>query len=132
MIDIIGTFRDLYDQRVLISGILVERNHRLDSDVKWERIIPYDRRSTVKRLYTWTIGFLRILWLIKTRYSGAHLFLVSNPPFTMFLPLLCKNPFSLLVYDVYPDALTEFEVFKQNSGIVKAWQNTNGNLLVLR
>lgn len=125
MIDIIAAFRDSYNHRVLISGTLVERNHKLDNDVKWENIIPYDRRSTVKRLYTWIIGFLRVLWLVKTRYREAHLFLVSNPPLTAFIPLLCKNSFDLLVYDVYPDALTEFGVFKQNSWIVKVWKKVN-------
>ena len=61
---------------------------------------------------------MKILFLIKFKYPKAHLFLVSNPPFTAWIPLFCKNSYDILIYDVYPDALVEFGYFKQNSWII--------------
>lgn len=125
MIDIIDTFKDSYEERILMTGFLNPRNKTLDATVKVEKLIPYDRSSTIKRIFTWVWAFLKILFLIKFKYPKAHLFLVSNPPFTAWIPLFCKNSFDILVYDIYPDALVEFGYFKKDSWIIKKWENIN-------
>lgn len=125
MIDIVNAFRDHYDQRVLLAGILKPRNHGLDNEVKVEKIIEYDRSNTLKRLFTWIWGFIQILFLIKMKYSKAHLFLVSNPPFTPLISLFCRNSYTLLIYDVFPDAISDFGLLSENSIVLKAWQKLN-------
>ena len=125
MIDIIDAFKDEYEERILMTGFLNPRNKILDATVKVEKLIPYDRSSTFKRMFTWVGAFLKILFLIKFKYPKAHLFLVSNPPLTAWVPLFCKNSYDILIYDVYPDALVEFGYFKQDSWIIKKWENIN-------
>lgn len=125
MIDIIDAFKDSYEERILITGFLNPRNKTLDATVKVEKLISYDRSSTIKRIFTWVWAFLKILFLIKFKYPKAHLFLVSNPPFTAWIPLFCKNSYDILIYDIYPDALVEFGYFKKDSWIVKKWENIN-------
>lgn len=125
MIDIIDTFKDSYEERILMTGFLNPRNKTLDATVKVEKLISYDRSSTIKRIFTWVWAFLKILFLIKFKYPKAHLFLVSNPPFTAWIPLFCKNSYDILIYDIYPDALVEFGYFKKDSWIVKKWENIN-------
>lgn len=125
MIDIIDAFKDEYEERILLTGFLNPRNKILDATVKVEKLIPYDRSSTFKRMFTWVGAFLKILFLIKFKYPKAHLFLVSNPPLTAWVPLFCKNSYDILIYDVYPDALVEFGYFKQDSWIIKKWENIN-------
>jgi hypothetical protein len=125
MIDIIHAFGGHSTGRTLMAGFVNPRNHPLDADVEVVRIIPYDRSSTVRRLFTWGWGFLQLLWHIQTRYRGAHLFLVSNPPMATLLPLLCRNSYSLLVYDVYPDALAEYRIFSEGHPLIKWWKNAN-------
>lgn len=125
MIDIVNVFRDRFSHRVLIAGLINPRNQPLDEDVKIEKIIKYDRRSTFRRLLTWSWGFLQTLYFLNWKYKNAHLFIVSNPPFAPLIPLFCRNPFSLLIYDIFPDALSEFGFFSNRSWIIKFWKKAN-------
>ncbi len=125
MIDIINAFKNTYNRRILITGFLNPRNQSLDPDVKVEKIIPYKRSSYFKRLFSWTMAFLEALYLIVIRHRKAHLFLVSNPPFAHFLPLLVPNSYTLFIYDVYPDALVENGIFKSDSWFVRFWERMN-------
>lgn len=125
MIDIIEAFQDIAEQRALAAGLVNPRNKPLGDDVKLEPIITYDRSSTFRRIATWLIGFLQIAWLVLTRYRKAHLFIVSNPPLAPLLPLFCKNSFSLLIYDVYPDTLEEYKILSSNSPFIRLWKRWN-------
>ena len=113
MIDIINAHATEWKNISLVTGKLVQRDIALHSKVAFKKIITYQRGSAFKRVLTWGIGFLQILWLVKTKYKTAHLYLVSNPPFTAFLPFFCSNSYSLLLFDVYPDALLEYSVLKK-------------------
>lgn len=124
MIDIINANTN-YSHRAVIAGKLVARNNQLAASVKWEKIIDYNRSSTLKRLFTWSWGFLQILWLVKTRYRKSELFIVTNPPFAGLIPLFCKNKFSLLVYDIYPDTLVAQKYLAANSFLARHWRNAN-------
>lgn len=128
MIDIVNEFKESYEERVLITGFLNPRNNALEINVKVEQIISYNRSSFIKRMISWTVGFLKALWLIKTKYRKADLFLVSNPPFTTFIPLFCSNPYKLLIYDIYPDALVEFKYLKKEALLTKWWINVNNKV----
>lgn len=125
MVDLVNAFAGHYDQRILLSGTVKSRQLPLDKEVVVKKLIDYNRSSSIKRLFTWGIGFLQALYLIKISYRHAHLFLVSNPPFASLLPLFCRNRFSLLIYDVYPDALTAQKILRERSYPVRIWQTFN-------
>lgn len=125
MIDIVDAFAPQYAERVLITGLLNPRNKAIDSRVKVENMIPYNRSSSIKRLFTWGLGFLKALWLIKTKYRNADLFLVSNPPFAPLIPLFCSNSYKILIYDIYPDAFVKFGYLNKDSLLVKLWEKAN-------
>ena len=125
MIDIVNVFKEKYAQRILITGFLNPRNRLLENDVKIEWIVEYNRKSSLKRLYTWSLAFFKAFVLIKYKYKNSDLFLVSNPPLSVFLPLFCKNPFKVLIYDIYPDAFVELNQFKKNFLLVKLWEAVN-------
>lgn len=125
MIDIIRAYEGVYDERVLLAGSLNTRNHKLPNQVKHHHLLEYNRSSKYKRTITWLIAFIQIIWIVKTRYRKAFLFIVTNPPLAIFIPFFCNNQFSILFYDVYPDALTEFKIFKKTSWIVKLWESAN-------
>ncbi len=124
MIDIIHANHH-YENKSIITGRLVERQNKLDKSVKIDAIIAYDRSSKFRRLFTWGWGFVQIWWKVITKYRNADLFIVTNPPFNTFLPLFCRNKFSVLVFDVYPDALVSYNFLKKGSFITKWWQKTN-------
>jgi glycosyltransferase involved in cell wall biosynthesis len=125
MIDIIHAFGKHFTDNVLIAGTINPRNNPLRDQVVIEKIVPISRKSALKRLISWSLGFLKTLYLVKTKYRNAHLFLTTNPPFAPLIPLFCTNSYTLLIYDVYPDVLTEFKILRKDSIFVKLWQKAN-------
>jgi glycosyltransferase involved in cell wall biosynthesis len=124
MIDIINAKDNNY-KKSIITGKIIPRNKQLAPEVTINKIITYDRSSSIKRIFTWTWGFLQILFLVKFKYKKAELFIVTNPPFASFLPLFCKNKFSILVYDIYPDAFVQYGILNRKSKFIKYWENAN-------
>ncbi|MDB5275530.1 MAG: hypothetical protein JWR61_485 [Ferruginibacter sp.] len=125
MLDIIDAFGSTYEERILMAGFINPRNKKVDTSVKIIKLAKYNRSSSLKRLLSWSLAFIKAFWLIKTRYRKADLFLVSNPPFALFIPLFCNNSFRVLVYDVYPDAMVSYNLLKQDSMLTRWWWNAN-------
>lgn len=125
MIDIIHAQLATHPNLVLITGRLIERDIRLSPKVEVKKIVAYKRDTLLQRMWTWLAGTIQILWLAKTRFRNDHLYLVSNPPFATLIPWVCRNPFSLLIFDVYPDTLVEFKVIKPSSFIARWWEKKN-------
>jgi glycosyltransferase involved in cell wall biosynthesis len=125
MVDIINQFSEDGYQCDLITGLLVERNRPLSKQVRVRRIIRYNNITPIKRVFTWGWGTIQIFLLVLLRYRKAHLFIVSNPPMAALIPQILPNSFSLLIYDVYPDAITELGILKKKSLIIKIWEKAN-------
>ena len=125
MIDIVNAHVKAGFECALITGRLIQRNIPLHPSVKVDHIISYKRDSNFKRLFTWLLGSVQILFKIVLKYSKAELFIVSNPPLAPLLPLWVKNPFSLLIFDIYPDALVSSHIVVESSFITKWWKNAN-------
>lgn len=125
MIDILNAYSSAGHECVLITGRLNVRNNPLNPGVRLERIIKYDRTTKFKRLVTWITGFFQIWLKLVFRYRNDNLFIVSNPPFAPLLTLLVRNSFKLLIFDVYPDALTELGYLSERSLIIKSWKRAN-------
>jgi glycosyltransferase involved in cell wall biosynthesis len=125
MIDIVNAYAEAGHQCVLMTGRLVVRNREVNSSVKVERIKWYNRSTNLTRLWSWIIGSLQILLKIVFKYRKWDLFIVSNPPTAVLLPLLLKNPFSLLIFDIYPDVLSELGYFKPGSLVIRLWKKFN-------
>lgn len=125
MIDIANAISEQGFNVSLLTGRLVQRDKPLSESVNVSRVVKYNRSNKVLRLYSWVMAFLQILFLIKFKYNGAYLFIVTNPPISTFLPLLCKNSFSVMIFDVYPDALTEMGFVRSRSLIIRIWKHLN-------
>ena len=125
MVDIINAHIAAGFSCVLITGRLVERNTKLHPSVKVCKIIKYNRETTFNRLLTWVIGYFQIWINVVIRFRKDTLFIVSNPPFAPLLPLTVKNPYKLLIFDIYPDALSELGYLSDNSIIIKLWRKSN-------
>lgn len=78
----------------------------LPQGVSYIKGIVYERSPAAKRLATW-LGFcLQLafhLLLHGSRYN--RLLVVSNPPFAPLLAPLARRPYSLILYDLYPQVL---------------------------
>lgn len=125
MIDIANAFAEQGFEVSIITGRLTQRSQPPDPRVRIKKIIPFNRSSIQSRLYTWLIGFFQIWFHVVFYYRKSHLLIVSNPPFAPFLPLLVKNPFSLYIFDIYPDILIEFGMLSVKNPIIHLWKTAN-------
>lgn len=124
MIDIANAYAEKYDEVVLFEGVVEEYERPLDKKVKRVKIMTYDRSSGAKRMFTWGVAFLQILFKLMFGYKGYEVVYFTNPPMSYFAQLIVRKRFSVVVYDIYPDALRNIGI-KENGWIYKGWAKIN-------
>lgn len=132
-------FRELAEDisKVLGPGLLYTGQFHTGSLLGSERLIivdgpSYNRKNNVKRLISWLHYFFKSIFVIRSKPNKALLLIVSNPPFLglvgLFFKLLRKQPYAILVYDVYPDVLLALGTMKE--GVVPCiWRFLNRLIL---
>lgn len=121
--DIINEFSKAGYRCTLLTGIY---NNQLEHGTKTVVLKKYDRSSVKNRLTTWII-FTWQSWQYLRKHKKEDLFIVTNPAFATLLPLWVKNPYSLLIYDTYPDALVSTGTLSASNFFVKWWVKKNKN-----
>lgn len=128
-IDITNAFSNYGFETILHTGTIEETYASLKADIKIKKSKSYQRKNPILRIFTWSLFFIQVFFKLFFDKKDTPLLLVSNPPFAPFLGYifykLFKRPYFILVYDVYPDALVEFNYFSKNSWIVRMWQKVN-------
>lgn len=104
-VDLANAFAAAYDGVTLLAGDLRENGRSLDKRVRVRRIAPYDRRSKLRRLLSWLRGTAGILWVLLVRERRGEVLYFTNPPMAYLLAGAMRRPFSIVVYDAYPEAL---------------------------
>lgn len=127
MIDIANAYAEEYDEVVLLAGSIKVTERTLNEKIKVKHIVAYDRSSSIKRLLTWGWGTLQIFNKLLFKYRKYEVVYVTNPPMAYLSSLILKNPFSIIVYDTYPDALKNIGIGKDNF-IYKWWSKQNRKL----
>lgn len=127
MIDIANAYAEKYDEVVLFKGVVEEYERPLDKKVKRVKIMTYNRSSGAKRMLTWGVAFLQILFKLMFGYRGYEVVYFTNPPMSYFAQLIVRKRFSVVVYDIYPDALRNIGV-KESSFIYRQWARINQKL----
>lgn len=125
MIDIANDYVRRGYRTTLIAGRIVERDIPLDDRVKVHKVMRYNRSSNFNRVLSWFVATMQIWLSVLFKFRHSHLLLVSNPPFAPLLPLLLPNKYSLLIFDLFPDALTEYGFAKKKSMVVNLWSRGN-------
>ncbi len=110
-----------FDKVELFAGEINIRPSVPDPSVKVIKTLKYDKRSTLRRLFTWLWAFLHLLFTVWCRGKDCELFLVSNPPLNVFIPLFTKKKYSFLVYDLYPDSLISQGFAKKDGWLARWW-----------
>lgn len=127
MIDIVNAFTHSrkYDKTELFTGEIHIRPSVPDENVHIIKTVRYDKSSTLKRLFTWVGAFVHLLFCVWRREKECELFLVSNPPLNVFIPLFTRKKYSILIYDLYPDSLVSQRFVKKDSFLAKWWVEQN-------
>lgn len=124
MIDIVNAYAEKYDRVTLIAGTVKVMERPLKDTVKVDKIIAYNRNSSLKRLFTWLWGTIQIFSKLLFKYKGCEIVYVTNPPMCYLLPLFFHRPFSIIVYDIYPDALRNIGI-KETNWLYRLWVGWN-------
>lgn len=128
-IDIANAYLKKYDEVILLTGNIEPTYTQLDDAVKVIYKIKYKRNKAYLRIGTWLIFWLQsFFYLLLNKEHGNALF-VTNPPILPFLGVLFSrkkvSSFSVLVYDIYPDALSNFGYVKPDSFVYTFWEKMN-------
>lgn len=123
-IDIINTFLTEFDKVALITGSVRVQNIELDPNIHVTKIIKYNRGGSVRKVLSWIVGTLQIWFLLLCKYKDYERVYFTIPPTAYLLSLHHRTPFSIVVYDLYPEALL-IHNFSRNSFFFKWWSNQN-------
>tara|TARA_B110000211_G_scaffold233822_1_gene301144 strand:- start:1058 stop:2053 length:996 start_codon:yes stop_codon:yes gene_type:complete len=130
-IDIANKYAEIYDEVILVTGVIEPTYATLDDKVKIVYKTTYKRNKSYLRILTWLFFFIQtyFYFLFKKQENGEEVLIVSNPPILPFLGSVLffkrKIKFKVLIYDVYPDALLNFGYLKKTSYIYKFWDKMN-------
>lgn len=125
--DILNVYAREYDEVSLIYGTIKENERPLDSCVRLDKICAYDRKSAIRRICTWVKGTWQIYRKLRGRYKDCEIVYVTNPPMAYLCSLRLKNPFSVIVFDTYPDALANIGIRRGNP-VFNLWSRWNKRL----
>jgi glycosyltransferase involved in cell wall biosynthesis len=123
-IDVANAFRQKYDEVVVMYGMIRVTDRNFHTDIKIQNTIIYDRSTTIKRLWTWSLCTIHLFFLLLFRYRGYHVLYYTNPPMSYFNAIFFSNPFSIVVFDTYPDALKLIGI-NESSFVYQLWKNVN-------
>lgn len=123
-IDIIDDFVHEGQSVILYTGSNIDYG-LLKSSVKIVTLKAYNKRNTYTRFLSWLIFTIQVVLRLLYRRK-CHVFLVSNPPFTIFLPFILRlENYVLLIWDIYPDILIQYGFISYKSVIYKLWAKVN-------
>lgn len=123
-IDIANVYTEHFEAVVLLTGNIGEDEKYLLDKVIINKLTKYNKSSTLKRVYTWIISFIQILFKLLFKYRKYEVVYVKNPPISYLASLFVKNPFSIIVFDTYPDVLRNIGI-KEDHWLYKIWSRWN-------
>lgn len=122
--DVANAFKESYDKVVLFSGSIDITDRNLHPDIKLLKTIKYNRKSTLKRIFTWGACTVHLNILVLFKFRSYKILYYTNPPMSYFSALFFNNSFSVVVFDLYPDALKLIGI-NQNSILYRIWKRIN-------
>jgi hypothetical protein len=128
-IDLVNAFADTYDEVVLMAGNIVCMHTDINHKVKICNIARYNRKNSFTRASSWILSTIQVLFFLTSSYRKHELFFTTNPPTLIFNLLFLKRPFSLLVWDLYPDALIMGKFIKSERPLFIIWSWVNKKVL---
>jgi hypothetical protein len=130
MTDIVNAFYDsgMYEVAFISGGI--RNKETIHSKIQLSYIKNYSKKNIVDRTLSWIIATIQAWFLIRFKYQDYHVFFTSNPPTISFIASFVPNPYSVLIYDLYPEGLVKGKFISGKSLINKLWSKYNKRFFV--
>ncbi|MFM2360457.1 MAG: hypothetical protein RLY16_2450 [Bacteroidota bacterium] len=126
-IGIANAFAEQFEEVHLITGNVHTQGEELSSQVTVTKIARYKEASTKEKFISFLKAIFQIGWLLLTKYRKYEVFFVSVPPFGYLTMLLLRNRFSVLIWDVYPDAFKIYNMSDRHPAF-RFWKFANKKL----
>ena len=119
-----NAFSEKFDEVVLITGSIHTQGEELSNKIKIHFINKWYERPASKKFLSYIIAMIKMWWLLKTKYRKHEVFFVSVPPMGYLINLILTNKFSMVIWDVYPDAF-KIVGMKETNIVYKTWAKLN-------
>ena len=126
-IDILNQFVKEFDQVALITGSVRVQDDELDKRIEVSKICRYNRGSSFYKALSWLWGTVQIYLLLISKYRHYEKVFFTIPPTAYLLPLSGRKPISLVIYDLYPEAL-KINGISEDSWLYRWWGKKNNKL----
>ena len=126
-IDILNVFAQVFNRVAIIYGDIRIQEVPLDERIIRSKIIKKTRKSHLARLTRWIVASIQTFALLLTKYRKFEIFYFSVPPFAYLSSLILRRRFSILMWDVYPDALKGINVSEKHP-VYQTWARLNRHL----
>lgn len=128
-IDMANVYAEKYEEVILVTGAIISSHVELDKKITIVYQTKYKRNKGYLRIITWLLFFIQsYFYLLKNKNTGKIVF-VTNPPIVPFLGSIFSSrkdfEYEVLVYDIYPEALTNFGYLNKSSILYKYWNWMN-------
>ena len=112
----------------LFETVLTSLRERYEVDVFIGA--KFVKKSLISRLYSWLAYSLQFtIYLLLNSRKYDLIFVSTNPPFVPLLCYLSSKPYSLLIYDLYPDVIYSLNLSRGFQSIqllfIKIWATLN-------
>ncbi len=128
-IDIVNAFASKYDNVILVTGIVEPTYAEIDVKVKIVFKATYKRHRVHQRIFTWILFFVQSFLFLLFRKGNIKALFVSNPPLLPFLGSIFSKrnnfKYDILIYDIFPDALSNFGYISNKSILFNTWDKLN-------
>ncbi|MEW6470159.1 MAG: glycosyltransferase family 4 protein [Bacteroidota bacterium] len=128
-IDMINHFHRQGAEVHLITGVIEVNYAQLDPGVRVTYLIKYNSTSAFRRLFTWMVFTVSAFFHVLFRSRKRELILITSPPFVVFLGWIFKKlrnqNYHLIIWDLYPDAMINFNMLRENSLLARVWKKMN-------
>ena len=126
-IDIINEFASEFSEVALITGSVRVQDIPPDNRVKVAFIPKYNRGNIVKKAISWFTGTVAILFLLLTRFRRYEIVFFTIPPTAYLFAPLFRSRYSIIIYDLYPDALSVYGISPKNI-FCRWWSKRNATI----
>ena len=124
LVDVANEALGRYKCVVLVASGCSFMERPLDSRIRVDKIIRYDKSTAFRRIFTWLAATLQIFHKLLWHYRGYEVMYFTNPPMSYFCSRLLQNRYRVVVWDLYPDALRAVGVGSKNM-IWRLWAGMN-------
>lgn len=119
-----NAFNRQFDTVSLVTGSVHVQGEEPDPAIAIRWINRWHERPAWKKAGSYLLALARMWWLLLTRYRRHEVLFVSVPPMGYLLNLILPHRFSMVIWDIYPDA---FKVtgMRESHPIYRIWSWLN-------